>query len=154
MQNEGMSMNQQRRLSSAMKDFLDASIKQLKYQEENHFPDLDTYKSLRLHSIGCLIYSVPFELAVGLDLSNDFLQHPLVNALQRVLCFQIMFVNDIYSFQKEFSEGDFINLLPILLFEYLKDNKDKWDNNLLHIPNGNNASNIEIIARNIVSQAL
>ena len=154
MQNEGMSMNQQRRLSSAMKDFLDASIKQLKYQEENHFPDLDTYKSLRSDSIGWLICSILSECTMGVDLCNDLLQHPLLCALQRVANFHIMFVNDIYSFQKEFSEGDFINLLPILLFEYLKDNKDKWDNNLLHIPNGNNASNIEIIARNIVSQAL
>ena len=154
MQNEGMSMNQQRRLSSAMKDFLDASIKQLKYQEENHFPDLDTYKSLRFDSIGWPICSILSEFAMGIDLCNDLLQHPLLCALQRVVTFHIVFLNDIYSFPKEFAEGDLINMVPILLFGQLKDNKQTWVEHLRNMPTENYATSIENVARNVVLQAL
>ena len=59
------------------------------------------------------------EFALGLDLPDEIMEHPLLSALKVAACSHIMFVNDMFSFRKELSDGDLMNLVPILLWHNL-----------------------------------
>jgi hypothetical protein len=120
MRNAGMSRSQQRRLASAVRDYLDANVEQVRYRGKDQIPDLDTYKSVRYHSIGWPICSILMEFALGLDLSDALLRHPLVLALHRAACLHVAFVNDLFSVRKELAEADLINLVPVLVLRHLR----------------------------------
>ena len=80
---------------------------------------METYKELRLHSSGWYVFSLPLELALGFDLPDEIIEHPLLSTLKMAAAFHIAFVNDIFSFRKELSDGDLMNLVPVLLWHNL-----------------------------------
>jgi hypothetical protein len=145
LQRRGMSLGQQRRFASAMNDYLDSNVKQAEYRQRNRIQDLETYKSIRVHSSSWLLCSVLLEFGLGIDLPDQLLQHPLGIALQTAVCLHLVFVNDVYSFRKELAEGDLVNLVPILLVRQLADSN----------PNDLSCSaDLDGIATAIVSQTL
>ena len=115
----GMSMRQQYRFVSVFKRYLDANTEQVAFRQLRHIPDLDTYKELRLHTSGCYVCSMMLEFALGLDLADEIIEHPLLVALNVAAFSHVMFVNDIFSFRKELSDGDLMNIVPILLWQNL-----------------------------------
>ena len=115
----GMSMRQQYRFVSVFKRYLDANTEQVAFRQLRHIPDLDTYKELRLHTSGCYVCSMMLEFALGLDLADEIIEHPLLVALNVAAFSHVMFVNDIFSFRKELSDGDLMNLVPVLLWHNL-----------------------------------
>ena len=119
----GMSTRQQCRFVSVFKRYLDANAEQVAFRHRRHIPDLHTYKELRLYSIGWYVSGLTLEFVLGLDLPDEVLEHPLLSALQVATAFHIMFVNDIFSFRKELSDGDLMNLVPVLLWHNLESSK-------------------------------
>jgi hypothetical protein len=119
LQRHGMSPGQQHRFVLAMEGYLDANVKQAENRQCNVIQDLETYMSVRIHSSSWLHCSVLLEFGLGIDLPDRLLQHPLVLALQKLVCLHLVFVNDVYSFRKELAQGDLVNLVPVLLLQNL-----------------------------------
>ena len=115
----GMSERQQCRFVSVFTRYLEANTEQVAFRQLRQIPDLEMYKELRLHSIGWYVSSLTLEFALGLDLPDEIIEHPLVSALEVSAAFHITFVNDIFSFRKELSDGDLMNLVPVLLWHNL-----------------------------------
>ena len=115
----GMSMRQQYRFVSVFQRYLDSNTEQVAFRQSCEIPDLDTYKELRLHTSGCYVCSMMLEFALGLDLADEIIEHPLLVALNVAAFSHVMFVNDIFSFRKELSDGDLMNLVPVLLWHNL-----------------------------------
>ena len=93
----GMSERQQCRFVSVFTRYLEANTEQVAFRQLRQIPDLEMYKELRLHSIGWYVSSLTLEFALGLDLPDEIIEHPLVSALEVSAAFHITFVNDIFS---------------------------------------------------------
>ena len=115
----GMSTRQQYRFVSVFQRYLDSNTEQVAFRQSCEIPDLDTYKELRLHTSGCYVCSMMLEFALGLDLADEIIEHPLLVALNVAAFSHVMFVNDIFSFRKELSDGDLMNLVPVFLWQNL-----------------------------------
>ena len=141
----GMSERQQCRFVSVFTRYLEANTEQVAFRQLRQIPDLEMYKELRLHSIGWYVSSLTLEFALGLDLPDEIIEHPLVSALEVATAFHITFVNDIFSFRKELSDGDLMNLVPLILWHNLASRDRRKPMSARHV---------EALARQTVAEVL
>lgn len=114
---EEMPATQQARFIQIFKDYLEASLRQVPYREARNLPDMKTFQRMRADSLGWYPLAVLIEYALGIELDQEALTHPLLLDLREAVCYHICWVNDIISFKKEYAQGDFCNVVAVLYSE-------------------------------------
>ncbi|KZT69831.1 terpenoid synthase [Daedalea quercina L-15889] len=77
-------------------------------------PDLESYISIRRDTSGCKPSFDLIEYAMGLDLPEYVVEHPIIKALNQAANDLVTYV-DIFSYNVEQSRGDTHNMIPILM---------------------------------------
>lgn len=86
------------------------------FQETPAYPSSEQYLSIRDRLIGREMICDFLELA-GQIFPDDLIQHPKIQRLRELVGRMMIWDNDIFSWQKELSEGDAMNIVLIMMEE-------------------------------------
>ncbi|KAI0320055.1 isoprenoid synthase domain-containing protein [Amylostereum chailletii] len=105
----------QRRFKSSTQMFFQAVHQQAQDRMRGRVPDLATYIDMRRDTSGCKPCFDLIEYALGIELPEDVLEHPVVAALCQGANDLVTWSNDIFSYNIEQSRGDTHNMICILM---------------------------------------
>ncbi|KKK13111.1 hypothetical protein ARAM_006753 [Aspergillus rambellii] len=82
---------------------------------DGKIPNLETYWKRREHTaaVHCVIATIPF--AYGIDVSRSVLDNKNMALLWKHASYIVHITNDMFSFRKEFNNGQLENMIPILM---------------------------------------
>ncbi|KAH9928095.1 terpenoid synthase [Fomitopsis serialis] len=78
-------------------------------------PDVESYIDIRRDTSGCKPSFDLIEYAMGLDLPEYVVDHPIIKALNQAANDLVTWSNDIFSYNVEQARGDTHNMIPILM---------------------------------------
>lgn len=105
----------QQRFMSTMDTFFQAITIQAKDRRDGVIPDLDSYISVRRDTSGCKPCWALTEYANGLDIPDEVIEHPVVEALGEAANDLVTWSNDVFSYNREQAKGDTHNMIVILM---------------------------------------
>ncbi|KAJ3516644.1 hypothetical protein NLJ89_g985 [Agrocybe chaxingu] len=105
----------QARFKETMGLFFEAVNIQARMRDEDTIPDLESYIDVRRDTSGCKPSWVLIEYALGIDLPDHVLDHPIMQALNQGTNDLVTWSNDIFSYNVEQSRGDTHNMIVILM---------------------------------------
>lgn len=110
----GMPPKQQARFAEVFKEYVMTHIGLAGYREKEELPDLEQYIAVRRIASTARLLLVATEYDLCVELDDHTLNSSLLKQLQDAVCDHIGWTNDLYSFAKEYLEGDYFNLLAVL----------------------------------------
>lgn len=113
-----MTAGQRARYRKASEDWLKDCAREIASREKGKVFDFDTYLAVRRGSV----YSTPcfpiIEHGLGIELPEDFATSPALAELHLLCTDCMILINDLFSFQKEALDGDFVNAVTILCMRH------------------------------------
>ncbi len=97
-----------------MREYFDGCLLEYPYRRIAHPPTLTVYRLLRKMSIGTIPVLDMIELSLKQVLNAEMHAKPLLNDLRNRTALMCAWVNDLYSYKKETSDHDPINLVTVL----------------------------------------
>ncbi|KAF9556003.1 terpenoid synthase [Agrocybe pediades] len=105
----------QARFKETLELFFEAVNVQAKARDEGIIPDLESYIDVRRDTSGCKPCWALIEYALGIDLPDFVVEHPVIRALNQGTNDLVTWSNDIFSYNVEQSRGDTHNMIVILM---------------------------------------
>ncbi|EAU88892.1 hypothetical protein CC1G_12294 [Coprinopsis cinerea okayama7 len=105
----------QARFKETFGSFFEAVNIQARARDEGVIPDLESYIDVRRDTSGCKPCWVLIEYALGIDLPDFVVEHPVIAALNQGTNDLVTWSNDIFSYNVEQSKGDTHNMIIILM---------------------------------------
>ncbi|WP_394831555.1 terpene synthase family protein [Pendulispora rubella] len=109
-----MPLAQQTRYIEAVRDFLRGFAVEVEARRSGTCFNYVDYMGLRRDSVSGKPYFILAEYAMDIDLSEEFAAYPELDALNRTALDQLILVNDLFSFRKEYFAGDSMNAISVL----------------------------------------
>ncbi|OBZ72574.1 Alpha-muurolene synthase [Grifola frondosa] len=106
-----------RRFIHTMDLFFKAVAQQAKDRTLQEIPDLEEYIALRWDTSGCKPCFALIEFAAGIDLPDDVVQHPTIQALEEATNSLVTWSNDIFSYNVEQARRDTHNMIVVVMQE-------------------------------------
>jgi hypothetical protein len=78
-------------------------------------PSYDTYRSMRVVTIGLRPQFALAEILENLELSEEARKHPDLMRLERTTCRAVGWANDLFTYEKELEQGEVHNLVLVLM---------------------------------------
>ncbi|KAF8630447.1 hypothetical protein AX17_005424 [Amanita inopinata Kibby_2008] len=105
----------QARFKETMELFFESVNIQARARDEGIIPDLESYIDVRRDTSGCKPCWALIEYALGIDLPDFVVEHPVIEALNQGANDLVTWSNDIFSYNVEQSRGDTHNMIVILM---------------------------------------
>ncbi|KAI0929342.1 Alpha-muurolene synthase [Taiwanofungus camphoratus] len=105
----------QARFKEHMELFFDAVQKQTEDRDAGIIPDLESYIDMRRDTSGCKPSFDLIEYAMGIDLPDFVMDHPVIRALNQFANDLVTWSNDVFSYSVEQARGDTHNMIVILM---------------------------------------
>eukprot|EP00753_Platysulcus_tardus_P013398 PLAT3672.1.p1 GENE.PLAT3672.1~~PLAT3672.1.p1 ORF type:complete len:412 (-),score=-36.47 PLAT3672.1:340-1575(-) len=105
----------QARFKESLSFFFEAVHKQAQDRDAGIIPDLESYIDVRRDTSGCKPVFDLMEYALGIDLPDYVVEHPVIKALNQGTNDLVTWSNDIFSYNVEQSRGDTHNMVVILM---------------------------------------
>ncbi|KAF8197508.1 isoprenoid synthase domain-containing protein, partial [Pholiota molesta] len=106
----------QARFKETLELFFEAVYIQARARDEGIIPDLESYIDVRRDTSGrCKPCWALIEYALGIDLPDFVVDHPVIQALNQGTNDLVTWSNDIFSYNVEQSRGDTHNMIVILM---------------------------------------
>ncbi|KAI0780394.1 terpenoid synthase [Trametes elegans] len=105
----------QARFKETLELFFEAVHQQARDRDAGVIPDLESYINVRRDTSGCKPVFDLIEYAMGIDLPEDVVTHPVIMALNQGANDLVTWSNDIFSYNVEQARGDTHNMIPILM---------------------------------------
>ncbi|OBZ69189.1 Alpha-muurolene synthase [Grifola frondosa] len=105
----------QARFKESLQLFFEAVNQQARDREAGVIPDLESYIDMRRDTSGCKPVFDLIEYAMGIDLPEFVVTHPIIKALNQCTNDLITWSNDIFSYNVEQARGDTHNMIVILM---------------------------------------
>ncbi len=99
---------------ASMRDYFDGVVSESRNRCNRFVRDVDDYAVMRLQFSAVLPC---FELGLlmrGLELSDELRMNPAFRSMQRAAVLSVSYVNDLFSYRKEFLAGERSNLVMVL----------------------------------------
>jgi hypothetical protein len=107
----------QQRFMSTMDLFFQSVSQQAIDRKMGVVPDLESYISLRRDTSGCKPCWALIEYANDLDIPDEVMEHPSLEALGEAANDLVTWSNDIFSFAVEQARGDTHNMIVVVMRE-------------------------------------
>jgi hypothetical protein len=112
----------QRRFTRGFTEWNSAQIFQLRLQAQaqtaGSLPTVEEYMEVRRKDFGNGMASALLEYTLDLDLPDAVIDHPTVTAVMETLFDIAIFTNDLCSFNKEQAQGDYRNLVCVIMAQH------------------------------------
>ncbi|KAH8117137.1 terpenoid synthase [Phellopilus nigrolimitatus] len=108
----------QARFKENLQLFFEAVHVQATHREVGEIPDLESYIDVRRDESGCKPVIDLIEYALGIDLPDVVVEHPIIKALVQSCNDLVTWSNDIFSYNVEQARGDTHNMVIILEANY------------------------------------
>ncbi|KDR73677.1 hypothetical protein GALMADRAFT_72397 [Galerina marginata CBS 339.88] len=105
----------QARFKETFELFFEAVSIEARARDEGVIPDLESYIDVRRDTSGCKPCWALIEYALGIDLPDFVVDHPVIQALAQEANDLVTWSNDIFSYNVEQSRGDTHNMIIILM---------------------------------------
>lgn len=94
--------------------FLKAVYQQALDRKNGVVPDLESYIAMRRDTSGCKPCFALIEYAGHFDLTDEVVQHPVIQALEEATNDLVTWSNDLFSYNKEQCKGDTHNMISVM----------------------------------------
>ncbi|WP_328315386.1 terpene synthase family protein [Streptomyces sp. NBC_00388] len=111
---EGMGPGLRARFLADMRRYIHEYRAEVALRATGKVPDFDTYMAMHTAS-GCDAVTTLVEYGLQIDLTGAFRAHPALHELKRIVHDNFILVNDLFSFHREHSQGDYTNALSVLV---------------------------------------
>ncbi|WP_328380507.1 terpene synthase family protein (plasmid) [Streptomyces sp. NBC_00440] len=111
---EGMGSGLRTRFLADMRRYIQEYRAEVALRATGRVPDFDTYMAMHTAS-GCDAVTTLVEYGLQVDLTEAFRAHPALYELKRIVHDNFILVNDLFSFHREHSQGDYTNALSVLV---------------------------------------
>ncbi|KZT27334.1 terpenoid synthase [Neolentinus lepideus HHB14362 ss-1] len=105
----------QARFKESLSFFFEAVHKQAQDRDADIIPDIESYIDVRRDTSGCKPVFDLMEYALGIDLPDYVVEHPVIKALNQGTNDLVTWSNDIFSYNVEQARGDTHNMVVILM---------------------------------------
>ncbi|MEV6977567.1 terpene synthase family protein [Kitasatospora sp. NPDC093806] len=106
-----------RRYRTTLREYWHAHLWEVDLQRQHAIPSLAEYRQLRPHVLGIRALSELLPLAGGTPVPAHLLDHPVVQALARLIVNHHVLVNDLFSLAKELHGERPVNIVLVLCAE-------------------------------------
>ncbi|KAG6334599.1 hypothetical protein ID866_4493 [Astraeus odoratus] len=106
-----------KRFVEGMDLFFIATEREAEYRDKRCIADLESYLAYRRDTGGCMPLFALIEYINGIDLPEEVVSHPVIQAMESAANDVICWANDIYSYNAEQARGDNHNLISVLMHE-------------------------------------
>lgn len=104
----------QRRIIDSIGILLDGYQGEVRWREKRRVPDLETYLEVRDKSFNSAMIAAMTEFVLGIDLTDVMRTEPeIFRRLHKNFSYQLIFTNDVFSFRKEWIDGDLFNAIGV-----------------------------------------
>jgi len=105
----------QKRFLDTMDGYTHSTYEQVIHRAKDFDLDIDEFIIWRRQSSAVRVVFVLIELGLGLDMPDEVMEHPLILRLDECANDLIGLGNDLYSFNREQSAGQYTNLVPVAM---------------------------------------
>lgn len=106
----------QRFLRNVQAYLFDGSLRTVEHWAQDRVPSTDDYLGMRMHDSAVFPAVDMIEVAAGIRLSRDVLEHPSIVEMRQLTVRHTAYVNDLFSYQKEVLwNGTPCNLVRVLM---------------------------------------
>lgn len=107
-----------RRFTRGFEDWSSSQISQSRQRSHDKLPRLHKFLVERRKTFGAAMACALVEYTMDIDLPDSVLENPMVVEMTDAIFDVSIWANDLCSFNKEQAQGDYQNLVPILMQEY------------------------------------
>lgn len=102
----------------AWEEWSASQVIQSRNRSEYHIPSVDEFIAMRRATIGGKMVEAIIEYSLDLDLPDEVFENPIIQAMSDATNDLMTWPNDLCSFNKEQSDGDYQNLVFCIMSEY------------------------------------
>jgi len=106
-----------KRFIRAFEAWSDSQVTQSRNRSQDRIPSVDEFVLMRRATIGGALVEAMIEYSLDLDLPDEVFEHPIIQAMSDATNDLMTWPNDLCSFNKEQSDGDYQNLVFCIMHE-------------------------------------